>query len=436
MMPLHITTRLLILVTLGLLTFSLLGGAGDRPTRSTGEAGREAEIGARRFSPNSVSLDSVSHAYVGSANRFGFGLLRSVTESQPGQNAVLSPASAAIVLLMVYNGASGDTKQAMAEVLEVHGLSVEDINHANQVLSDLLREPGVGVQLNLANSLWLKDDFAFRQEFLDNNAAAYQAEIAALDFGDPGTVERINRWCAEATNERIQRVFQSIAPEAVMIRITALYFKGDWTAPFGEKATEVRDYFLADSTAIRHLLMQRRDKFQYFERDGLQAVRLPYGDERLEMQVYLPSADLGMTGFLAQLNETGWQEMQDSFRRREGTVLLPKFKLEFETDLSEPLKLMGMAVAFDRRQADFSGLAELTGDSVLFIQQVKQKTFLEVNEKGTEAAAVTAVTMALATSVMPEEPFRMEINRPFFVSIVDRATGLRLFDAVIVDPRG
>jgi serine protease inhibitor len=427
--------RLLTLAAVGLLATLSLGletNAGVEPIPRR----VEERPTIKRFSPNSIQLDDPTRAYAGAVNRFGLDLFGAVKAEDSGKNVFISPVSAALALAMVYNGAAAETKMAMDSALRLRGMSIGDVNHACEMLSVLLENPGQDIELTIANSLWLKDKFKFRSDYLERNASSFDALIQTVDFRSAGAAGTINQWVADATRNRIKNIIGSINPETIMILINAVYFKGAWAEPFDSALTVEKEFYLLSGDTIRQPLMERTDKFNYFATDQFQAIRLPYGDTRMEMQIYLPSQEYGLNRLLSDVNDNNWQLWQEQYRHQEGTVMLPRFKLEYEKVLNDPLMALGMTVAFDRNLADFTGMADLTGDQVIFIKEVRQKTFIEVNEKGTEAAAATSVTMALATSAMQESvPFQMLVDRPFLCAIVDRGTGLVLFLGAIVDPR-
>jgi serine protease inhibitor len=428
--------RLLTLAAVGLLATLSLGletNAGVEPIPRR----VEERPTIKRFSPNSIQLDDPTRAYAGAVNRFGLDLFGAVKAEDSGKNVFISPVSAALALAMVYNGAAAETKMAMDSALRLRGMSIGDVNHACEMLSVLLENPGQDIELTIANSLWLKDNFKFRPDYLERNASSFDALIQTVDFRSAGAAGTINQWVADATRNRIKNIIGSIDPETIMILINAVYFKGAWAEPFDSALTAEKEFYLLSGDTIRQPLMERTDKFNYFATDQFQAIRLPYGDTRMEMQIYLPSQEYGISRLLADVKDDNWRLWQGRFRNQEGTVMLPRFKLEYEKVLNDPLKALGMDIAFDESLANFSGMAQLGRDSVIFIKEVRQKTFLEVNEKGTEAAAATSVTMALATTAMKQEfePFRMVVDRPFLCAIVDRGTGLVLFLGAIVDPR-
>ena len=176
--------------------------------------------------------------------------------------------------------------------------------------------------------------------------------------------------------------------------------------------------------------MWQSDRYAYYETPEFQAVSLPYGSGRMSLYVFLPKATSSLAAFQQTLTAENWQTWMNRFSRRQGTVGLPKFKLEYEVDLKEALSALGMSTAFDANQADFSGLSE----TETHISQVKHKTFVEVNEAGTEAAAVTSISVSV-TSVVSGGPFQMMVDRPFFFAIRDQQTGTVLFMGTIVEPQ-
>jgi len=366
--------------------------------------------------------------------RFGFDLLERLIEDEPSENVFISPASISLALTMTLNGAEGETFDQMANVLGLTGLEIEDINSVN---ADLLEIDWAryGIEdLSIVNSLWADRGFSFEPGFMKVNRDVYGARITTLDLQDPETPERINAWVRDATRERIDRIVGVIPDFAVLYLINAVYFKGAWKEPFEEKNTEEEDFFLLDGTPTRVPMMFNSGSYRYLDGEGFQAIALPYGVGRICMYVLLPDRDVGLAGFLAGLDGGTWGEWIGELRSRgprDGSLKMPRFELEYGVSLGDFLQPMGMAVAFDPARADFSRMIP----EQVWIDEVKHKTYLKVNEEGTEAAAGTSVGIAL--SIMPErrEPFRMVVNRPFFVAVRDNATGWILFMGVVADPR-
>jgi serine protease inhibitor len=226
-----------------------------------------------------------------------------------------------------------------------------------------------------------------------------------------------------------------VKPDDIMFLINAIYFKGMWRYKFDRANTAERDFYLLDKGSKKIPMMSQGGEFQYYEDEDFQGIRLPYGNDRLAMYIFLPSRGADFRAFVDGLSAEKWQDWLNRLYMREGEIILPRFKLEYEKNLNDVLKLMGMAVAFDPDKADFSAMYNMSSEERVFISEVLQKTFVEVNEEGTEAAAVTAVRMKMTSAVGGEsQKFRMVVDHPFFCAIRDDRTGAILFTGIIVNP--
>ncbi len=362
---------------------------------------------------------------------FAFGLFHGVASEDYSGNIVLSPVSAKLALAMAYNGASGETARAMAGVLDLEGMSLEEVNKQLSNLMTSLVQADEDVLLEIADSLWADEGFDFKEDFVQRCGDYYAAEVANLDLRDPGTVERINAWASEKTQGKINSIIDEIDPLVALILINAVYFNGKWQLPFDPSLTADGDFHLLDGGAISTPFMHRSGEFSYYENYELQAVSLPYGEEddgRLSMCVILPREGKDYGEFLGGLNEADWESWMGEFQSREGELALPRFKVEYEKELNGSLETMGMGPAF---AGGFEGMAE-EGEPPLWISKVLQKTYINVNEEGTEAAAVTGVEMQWCSA--PSMPFTMSVDRPFLFAIRDNQTGALLFLGSIVDP--
>lgn len=361
--------------------------------------------------------------------KFSFKLFRQLWENKE-HNLFVSPASVAFALAMTYNGAAAETQQAMAETLEVQGLTLEEVNRANGLLRQALIDPDPKVILNIANSLWLQQGQPLKPEFLKRNEEFYQATLQTLDFRDPGAPATINAWVAKETAGKITRIVEKVQPPLLLIN--AIYFKGRWTRPFDKALTKDRPFTLLDGRSKLLPMMSQSGRYQYYHGKNFQAVSLPYGEKgRLSLKIFLPDPNSSLKEFCRELNYANWQQWLGNLRMSPGSLMLPRFKLEFEASLKGPLKALGMGLAFDRQKANFSNLCT---PPRVFIDDVLHKTFVEVNEEGTEAAAVTTVQMRATAVVSPQQPFTMVVDRPFFVALDDRETGALLFMGAIVKP--
>jgi serine protease inhibitor len=361
---------------------------------------------------------------VAANNDLGFELLSQLVDRDLGKNVLLSSFSVALALAMVYNGAEGKTKQAMAQVLGLTGLSLQEVNQANAALMAMQVGLDPSVQLAIANSIWTRPGIEPSPDFARRIGDCYSGEMINLDFSDPGAADVINKWVADKTNEKIKElVTWGDVKLAILVLINAIYFKGIWTTQFDEEKTEERAFTLLDGSRKRHPMMSQSGHYDYYENELFQAVSLPYGERRVSMVVFLPRPTTSMDEFLQALTLENWQEWMSGFRGMEGDVVLPRFKVEYGANLLPNLVALG-----DKEfvGADFLGM----GAGPLVISKVIHQTFVEVNEEGTEAAAATAVI----TLRSPAPRFSMVVDRPFFCAIRDGETGMLLFMGVVLDP--
>ncbi|MBD2742138.1 serpin family protein [Coleofasciculus sp. FACHB-1120] len=419
-----------LMVAIASISFLLLGFLGCSMVKNP-----QAAIGETRQPETSPTISqrqkkTVDSRLVAANTKFGFKLFKEILKEDSGKNIFVSPSSVAIALSMTYNGASGDTQQAMTKTLELQGLSLQEVNQANDALKTLLENPDPQVQLTIANSLWAKKGVSFNPEFLQKNRQFYQAKIAGLDFTNPSAPSDINNWVKQNTGGKIKSIINEIPSDQVLFLINALYFKGTWTKKFDQKQTTTEPFYLADGTQKQHPMMSQRDKYKYYENDQFQAVSLPYGKGKLSLYIFLPKENFKLTNFYQQLNTENWEQWMTQFKKKPGFIQMPRFKMDYDIELNDALTALGMEVAFDSK-ANFTQMSSIP----LQLNQVKHKTFVEVNEAGTEAAAVTAVGVVTTSAPMAEEPFEMIVNRPFFACIRDNQTGTVLFMGSIVEPK-
>ena len=383
--------------------------------------------------PDQEILDAFDTALANASNELGFELYRNLVTSE--DNLMISPTSIYTALAMTINGAGGETLEAMADVLGIGSESLERFNQNNLARLYKLQEADPDVVINIANSLWMKEGEDFDPDFVDRNQRYYNASARALDFATEESVDVINSWVSDRTDGLIENIVEyPIDPQTILFLINAVYFQGDWTEPFDVERTS-NDLFNGPEGEIPDVpFMNRNDEFAYLEKEGaFQAVRLPYGEsERLAMVVFLPDEDSSLLEFAADLSTEKWNEWREEFQTYQGNLRLPRFSMEYEESLNDVLKLMGMEVAFDPATSDFYGMVTRNEGPRLYISEVKHKSFIEVDEKGTEAAAVTSVEIRVESAMM--DFFEMNVNRPFFFLIHDRETNEVLFTGSVVDP--
>lgn len=379
----------------------------------------------------SRELTASEKLLVESNDRFGLKLFKEIVKEDKDKNIFISPLSVSMALGMTYNGAAGTTREAMQKALELSGLTIEEVNKSYKSLLELLSQLDPKVRFQVANSIWYRKGMSFEQEFIDLNKTYFDALVSELDFDDPKAAEAINGWVDENTNGRITQIVDPpIDPMMVMFLINAIYFKGTWTYEFDKELTKDADFSLPDGSKKRSKLMTREDKFQYFENSDFQAIDLPYGDGDFTMIVFLPRMSKDIDSLIAEFSQENWNRWISNFSERKGTLELPRFTLKYELKLNDVLKALGMTIAFQPFAADFSNMYK--GPQDLYISEVKHKTFVEVNEEGTEAAAVTSVGVAM-TSVDPTV-FWMRVDRPFIFAIRENKSQTLLFVGKIVEP--
>ncbi|WP_096626181.1 serpin family protein [Calothrix sp. NIES-3974] len=361
--------------------------------------------------------------------KFGFKLFTEVQKQDQNQNIFVSPASVAMALAMTYNGASGSTQEKMAQTLELQGFSLEQINSTNAELAQLLTNPDEKVKLTIANSLWANQNIQFQPDFLQRNRDFYNAKVTNLNFAANDATNQINNWVKDNTQGKIEKIVEQIHPNQALFLINAIYFKGNWSREFDKNQTTDLPFYLPSGQQKQHPMMSQRGKYRYYETPEFQAVSLPYGkDGKISMYVFLPKENSSLAALQQNLNSENWQKWMGEFNQRQGLVRLPKFKMDYDVNLNDALTALGMGEAFTDK-ANFSGMGKN-----LSISEVKHKTFVEVNEEGTEAAAVTSVGIVRLSAVQEEPPFEMVVDRPFFTAIRDNQTGSILFMGSIVNP--
>ena len=361
---------------------------------------------------------------------FAFKLLKEISKEQPGSNIFISPYSASTALQMVCNGARGQTVSEMQRVLGTTGMAAEILNGANRGFDKSLNGRDTNVILNVANAIWCQAGAAIKPEFIACNQRFFGATVGTLDFGDPRSVSVINDWASEKTHGRITHIADGLLSSLTRVFLAnAVYFKGKWEEPFEVKATKDRPFHLRGGRQKQMPMMEQSRKFTYRKGSGYQAVRLPYLGWSLGMYVFLPDPGSSPEKLLSIMTGDTWGRVtRPGFSERQGTLVLPKFRLEYRVELEQPLKALGMKSAFSK--ADLSGIA----DGPLFISAVRQATFVEVNEEGTEAAAVTGVPGSKGIEMDPPKPFQMIVDRPFLFLIADEQTGVILFMGVVFEP--
>jgi serpin B len=376
--------------------------------------------------------NSVDKSLVSSNTKSALSIFKELSIEDKNKNVFISPLSISIALSMTYNGAEGTTRDAMARALQLGNMSLEEINQGYLNLIESLENADNLVKLSIADSIWIRDSFEpyVRQDFTRRVKEYFESEVFSRDFGNPQTPDEINGWISNQTDGKIDKMVDEISPELVMFLINAIYFKGEWVTSFNESATKEADFFLSDGSTLKVNMMSTKGNFSYFEGEDFKAARFPYGRDKIAMYVFLPNRDVTLDSFVESLSQDTLENCVDRFSLVEGLeVKFPKFKLEYGVKrLNDVLEKLGMGIAFDPYNANFSGIAP----KELFIDYVDHKAVIEVNEKGTVAAAATVVGISFS-SISPELPTFI-VDRPFFFVIRDDRSGTILFMGKVENP--
>jgi serpin B len=370
---------------------------------------------------------------IATGNRFAFDFFREIVRrGESDSNVFVSPLSADMALGMTYNGARGETQAAMARTLGLDQLTVQDANQSFRSLIDLLRGLDPEVDFRLANSIWYRLGFIVpRPEFLDVNRQYFDAEVKGLDFTSPQAVTTINHWADDHTNGKIPKIVDGIDPTLVMFLINAIYFKGSWVHQFDKSLT--RDQPFHPRTGAQRSVPTMRHAeavaLGLYQGPGYDVVDLPYGGGAFSMTIVLPAEGRDVDSVVAGLTPEVWGGIVDGLRDGDAIVSMPKFQLAWGDTLNDALTALGMGMAFIPGEADLSGIAGDPGS--LYISFVQQNTFVDVNEEGTEAAAVTTVGVGVVSAPQVRE---IRIDRPFVFLIRERFSGTVLFMGRIVNP--
>ena len=378
-----------------------------------------------------LELDEKSAQLIEADNTFGFEIFQKIRNNSQEENIMISPLSISVAFAMAYNGADSDTKTEMEKALKLNGLTTEEINNAYKILINGLQDLDKDVVFEIANSIFYTNSFSVKSNFLETNKNIYNAEVEKLDFLSPSAVKHINDWVANKTNNKITKIINQLSPLDRMVLLNAIYFNGIWTNKFDEKGTKLFGFQKADGSIIEIPMMRKEEKLGYCSNDLLSAVKMPYGKGQYNMVVLLPDREKTSDDVISQLSSDNWKNWMKEFETVDPVVVkIPRFKFAFETKLKEVLVEMGMQKAFQPDVADFSKMS----DENLYISSAIHKSFIDVNENGTEAAAVTSITMS-TTSIGVEPPKTyFTVDRPFVFAITEKETGAILFVGEVKNP--
>jgi len=379
-----------------------------------------------------ITLNSVDVKLIESGNTFTFNIFQELEKKYSEENIFFSPMSMTVALAMALNGAEGDTKDEIKEVIDYGSYSDLEINESYKKISDYIQNLDENVQLSIANSAWYNQEWTLLSDYNTILTNYYNAEIQGVDFTDNFTVEIINNWIEEKTEDKIQNMLSSLNEETVLVLVNAIYFLGTWQYEFDKELTEVGYFTGLNNKEISCSFMQSgKIKTKYIADSEKQVVAIPYGEGNFEMVIYMPENSDQIATILSNLSSNGLDNLLANATEDSVTVYLPKFKIETQTfSLSSALQNMGMKQAFTS-DADFSNIF---GKSNIYISDILHKAYIDVNEEGTEAAAATVILVDYALGGGGEVSPVIYLNKPFLFFIRESTTSQILFAGKLITP--
>lgn len=362
-------------------------------------------------------------------NGFSFKLFREVSKLQ-GSNTFFSPFSLNMAMGMLYNGSSGKTRTEMTNILDVSNLSESGLNEYYRKISQDFLEMDLTTEIVMANAIWCNGHFSVKEDFIETGKKYFDADVGVFDFNEAKAIGIINSWCSNKTRGRINNIVADPI-QGDMCLTNAIYFKGKWQREkkFNKEYTKQDEFIKSDNSKNPVNMMEQTIFLPYYSNQYLQCVELPYGNQAFSMIAILPPEKGNVGQLIEYLSDVEWDSIVSNMEEKRVWLKMPRFRMECELILNESLMNVGMGEIF---KGDFLNIA----DTSLVVSDILQKTFLEVNEEGTEAAAATAVQRITGGAIKtPDKPVRFFANRPFLCLIREKSTGVILFIGRVDDPR-
>ena len=376
-----------------------------------------------------ITLPQNGQTIITAHNSFALSFLELANHADTTEtNKLISPLSIYLALSMVYNGADSTTREAIRATLWLDDFTsgINDLNKTCQALIEQMPEADSKVNLAISNSIWYKQNVSPLQSFLNTNKEYYHASVTPLNFESANAVSTINQWVSDNTKGKITEILKSISPGDLMYLINTIYFKAPWQYAFDKNATANALFTLLNGNTVSTPFMKlNSDKLSYYQDNLLQMVQLPYGQGNFNMYVLLPRANILFSGFVYAINEPTFKSYLSMLKPADVTLNLPRFKYGYAVN-DMPKLLWPMRIAFSE-EANFTKMYTTPG---VHITKALHKTFIEVNEEGTEAAAVTAIGIGLTSSATNY----MNCNRPFMYVITEKTSEAILFTGLIKNP--
>lgn len=407
--------KLLFSVAFGLVAFVFTGCSKDQTDNPEKQAQQK---------PIQIAA-SVANA----STTFAFDFFKTAQDAyKPADNVFLSPLSLHMALGMLVQGADTETKAEILRALKIDGLTQTEVIDSYKKLLVELPKADPKVKLALANAIFYQNSFPFESAFLNQMKTDFNAQVTGLPFTS-ADLATINKWASDNTNGKIKEVLKKLSPDLVMLLMNALYFKGDWTSQFSKSATKDEPFNLEDGSKKTVKMMHQETEFSYTANSEFQAVQLPYGNKQFVATVILPKEGKTVSDIINSFSAAKWDELQKGLIMAKVITSLPKFKVENDVELNNTMKSMGMLKAFSMTEADFLPMSK---QKPLWVGFVKQNTFVDVNEEGTEAAAVTIIGIQTVSAGPQQVTFKCD--RPFLFLISEKTSNTILFMGKIMDP--
>jgi serine protease inhibitor len=360
-------------------------------------------------------------------SQFSFNIFNQINQQSLNSNTFISPLSIFLALGMTYNGAANATKDSLASVLGIENLSDDEFNETSRSLINALLRSDPKLIMKIANSIWIREGFLVEIEFINVNQQYFNASVRNLNFSDGNAAQIINQWVSSNTNGYIDKIIEFVPSHVVMYLINAVYFEGKWKYSFDKDKTYNGIFYLPDGSNKMCKMMKQLSAFKVSEGNNFVAVDLPYGNSSFSMTIILPHENTDINTVINSFDYTSWNDLMNNFSEREIVFSMPKFRFSYEVaDMKTALENLGMGICFDPYNADFTRINSLGG---LFINEVKHKAFIDVDEEGTKAAAVTSVGIGRVST-----PPAVVLNRPFLFFIRESVSNSLLFMGKIVNP--
>jgi len=378
-----------------------------------------------------LTVTEKSASIIAADNQFGFELFQKVNASLKEQkNTMISPMSVSLALAMVYNGTAGNTKKQMEDMLHKANLSPDDINQSYKDLVSALQSHDPKVELSISNAIFYRNSFPVKPDFITTNQNYYQAEVSGLDFSkSTETLNKVNGWVNTKTNGKIDKILQQVNTEDIMYLLNAIYFNGEWKYSFDTKETTEKPFTKEDKTMVQVPTMTIEKPFNYYSHQKFELLEMPYGSGKYSMLIFLPENGKKTDDVISLMTAENLNDWISKLTEQKKEVFMPKFEFKFDDSLKDELAALGMTDAFNDLKANLAGISDA---AKLVISEVMHKSYIKVDERGTEAAAVTGITVG-TTSMPVDNSFR--IDHPFVFAIREKDTKAILFIGKVMDPK-